>query len=255
MATTKHDDCPFKDIVFPEANKMDAHIKHLEGVVEQLTHDIQQVSQSINAMGTELGKFKEIVADSLAKIRDSFTNQIGMVADRLTVSAKPQWQTISAFVLLADTLLGMAGAVVALIMSGQSENIASLKRETTTITDRMFQNQYEKGKSDAFASEVAGHLAKLDLTLQREMTLIQQTTDSKISGLDDKIQSELRLQGKTSSADLARLDTEINNLRVWRLEHASEGAAVDARLGAKVETLIEIIRMIEGRVHADEVKK
>jgi hypothetical protein len=252
---SKHDDCPFKDIVFPEKaaasesdHRMDTRVGRLEGVVESLTHDIQQVSQNINMMGKELGNFKEVVGDALTKMRDAFGNQINTVTDRLTTSAKPQWQTISAFAALAITLLGMAGAVVALIMSGQSQNITDLKRDTAVITERMFANQYEKGKSDAFAAETSSHLAKLDTTLQREMTLMQQTTDSKIISLDDKLQTELKLDRKNNADYIDRIEKIIQDFRAWRLAHSAEGSAIDAKLEAKQEMVLEMLKTIDARM-------
>jgi hypothetical protein len=215
----KHDDCPFRDIVFPEKSEktnerdrmIDTRVGRLEGVVESLTHDIQEVSQNIGMMNKELGDFRETIGNALARMRDDSTNQLNLVTDRLTQSAKPQWQTISAFAALAITLLGMAGAVVALIMSGQSENVANLKRDTAVITERMFQSQYEKGKSDAFAAETSTHLTTIEKSLQREMTLMQQTTDAKVAMLD-----------KNTSDYNEKIAEILKEFRTWRLEFVSK---------------------------------
>ena len=232
---------------------MDTRVGRLEGVVESLTRDIQEVSQNISMMGKEIGNFREMMGDTLTRMRDGFNDQINVVTDRLTSSSKPQWQTISAFVALAITLLGMAGAVIGLMMSGQSERITRLQNDTSAITDRMFQNQYEKGKSDAFAAETSSHLSKLDTMLQREMALMQQTTDSKISGLDEKMQMELGLVRKSITTDIARIATEIQDMRAWRLTHAGGGAA----LAAKQEMVLEMIRDLNARItkHEDMCRK
>jgi hypothetical protein len=261
----QHDECPFKDIVFPELkngapateydHKMDTRVGRLEGVVESLTQNIQEVSQNINVMGRELGSFKEVVSDTLSRTREGFTSQLEAVTNRMTASAKPQWQTITAFVALAITVLGMAGAVVGLMLSGQSERITRLQNDTATITDRMFLNQYEKGKSDAFAAETSSHLTKLDTTLQREMALIKQTTDSEIRGLDDKLQTELRLD-RANNADYHDKIAEIlKELRNWRLEHVETGAAIDARLTAKQEMVLDLIKGLDERVTRDEARR
>jgi chromosome segregation ATPase len=261
MTPSHKDDCPFKDVVFPEKvtehdSRMDTRVGRLEGVVESLTRDIQEVSQNISMMGKEIGQFREMIGDTLTRMRDSFNDQINTVTDRLTASTKPQWQTISAFAALAITLLGMAGAVVGLMLSGQSDNIADLKRENTVITERMFNNQYEKGKSDAFAAEVAGHLDKLDHSLQREMALITATTEAKISGLDEKLQMELRLHCKNTAEDIARITDDISEIRKWRLEHAEKGSATDAEIKAKQDMLIKLLDDLESRMqHETDIKK
>jgi hypothetical protein len=244
------EDCPFKNIVIPNPTQlpptrqqetidiqMNTRVGKLEGVVETLTRDIQEVSHNVGILGNNINGLKDILSDSLAKIRDGFNNQLSEVTDRLTSSAKPQWQTISAFVALAITLLGMAGAVVGLIMSGQSDQVASLKQDTAVITDRMFANQYEKGKSDAFASNVANHLTNLDSTLQKEMSLLNATTESKITGLDSKIQLEIEAIRKNIEEGIQQNKNDLANIRDWRLEHVTETATLQGLLRAKQEMI------------------
>ena len=248
MPPTKHngENCPFKDVVFPvdrepEDRKMDTRVGRLEGVVESLTRDIQEVSQNISMMGKELGSFRELIGDALTRMRDGFNTQLNTVTDRMMISTKPQWQTITAFSVMGLTVLGMAGAVVALLLSGQSDNISSLKKDTATITERMFQNQYEKGKSDAFAQ-----------TTERELNALLRTLDDKVKALDDKIATENKMRDKETSAELTRLTTEIIDLRKWRLEHATEGAGVDARVAARQEMIAEFVKTLEARMHSHE---
>ncbi|MCK9557574.1 MAG: hypothetical protein M0R50_05985 [Candidatus Cloacimonetes bacterium] len=246
-AVSKHDDCPFKDVVFPDRaekiterdNAMDRRVGRLEGVVESLTRDIQEVSQNIGMMNKELTNFRETIGNALTSMRDDSTAQLNAVTDRLTASSKPQWQTISAFAALAITLLGMAGAVVALIMSGQSENITNLKRDTATITERMFQNQYEKGKSDAFAAETGGRISNL----QREIALIQQASDAKIAALD-----------KNASEYNDKVAEILKEFRTWRLEFVSKTIENSSKLSAKQDMMLDTIKRLEERQHSDTRK-
>jgi len=236
MTVAKHDDCPFKGVIFDNKkvaeqdhdHKMDTRVGRLEGVVESLTRDIQEVSQNISVMGKEIGNFREMVGETLARMRDGFNEQLNIVTDRMTASTKPQWQTISAFIALAITLLGMAGAVIGLLMSGQAQNVSDLKHDTGVITERMFLNQYEKGKSDAFAAETNNHLNRLDLSLQREITLTTQSLESEVKALDEKSQTAIR-----------NISDELKSLRLWQLEHATSGSEADARLTARQEMAIK----------------
>jgi gas vesicle protein len=245
---SKHDDCPFKDVVFPEKyasaesdHRMDTRVGRLEGVVESLTRDIQEVSQNINMMGKEMGSFREVIGETLTRMREGFTAQIESVTDRLTTSSKPQWQSIFAFVAMGLTVLGMAGAVVGMLFSGQASNVTRLQNDTAIITDRMFSAQYEKGKADAFSAETSSHLSKLDATLQREMTLMQQTTDSKIIAVDKNVNDYIE-----------KVQDALKDFRNWRLEHATKGAEADASLIAKQEMLIEQMRIINDRLDRTE---
>jgi hypothetical protein len=101
------------------------------------------------------------------------------------------------------------------------------------ITERMFQNQYEKGKSDAFAAETSSHLAKLDTTLQREMALMQQTTDSKIAAVD-----------KNTSGYIDKFADAVKEFRLY----TSEGGRNDARLTAKQEMILEMLKSLDERI-------
>jgi len=248
--SSKHDDCPFKDIVFPEKrtsspepdHRMDTRVGRLEGVVESLTRDIQEVSQNINMMGKEMGNFREMIGETLTRMREGFTAQIESVTDRLTTSSKPQWQSIFAFVAMGLTVLGMAGAVVGMLFSGQTANITRLQNDTAVITERMFAAQYEKGKADAFSAETSSHLTKLDTTLQREMTLMQQTTDSKIAAVDKNVNDYID-----------KVQDALKDFRAWRLDHATKGAEIDASLTARQTMVIEQLRDLESRLeHAEE---
>jgi len=247
--SSKHDDCPFKDIVFPEKHtasqepdhRMDTRVGRLEGVVESLTRDIQEVSQNINMMGKEMGNFREMIGETLTRMREGFTAQIESVTDRLTTSAKPQWQSIFAFVAMGLTVLGMAGAVVGMLFSGLGANMARLQNDTAVITERMFSAQYEKGKADAFAAETSSHLTKLDTTLQREMTLMQQTTDSKIAAINKSVDDNVN-----------KVQETIKDFRAWRLEHATKGAEIDATLTAQQKLASEQSRNLEDRLERAE---
>jgi hypothetical protein len=247
---SKHEDCPFKDIVFDKPavaaepdHRMDTRVGRLEGVVESLTRDIQEVSQNISMMGKEMGSFREMIGDTLTRMREGFTAQIESVTDRLTTSAKPQWQSIFAFVAMGLTVLGMAGAVVGMLFSGQAANVNRLQNDTAIITERMFSAQYEKGKADAFAAETSSHLIKLDTTLQREMTLMQQTTDSKITAVDNNVNSYID-----------KVQDALKDFRAWRLEHATEGAKIDASLTAKQEVVLEKLRNLENKMDNQKQK-
>jgi len=255
MATTKATphDCPLKDFVIPPtsqdievSHQMDTRVGRLEGVVETLTHDIHEVSNNVNVVGKQVTELKDMFSDTITKLRDTFSTQLDTATSRLSQSTKPQWQTITAFVSIVVVMLGMAGAVVGLIMSGQADNIRNVKANTELISERLFNAQYEKGKADAINGMTSDHLKSLDITLQREMTLINETTKAEIKGLDEKLQLELNLVRQKIDADVSVNKEDVINMRTWRLKHAEEDSAAGAKVAAKQE-------MIEKRL--DEMDK
>jgi len=256
MATTKTTphDCPLKDFVIPPqidnlevSHKMDTRVGRLEGVVETLTHDIQEVSHSVSLVGTQIGELKDMFTDTISKLRDTFSSQLETVTSRLTQSTKPAWQTITAFVSITIVMLGMAGAVVSLILSGQAENIKQVQINTNSISDRLFTSQYEKGKNDALSSQLVKSIIDLDTKLQKETSLTVSVTDAKLSGLDTKIQLEMELIRKKTDADVENSKIDIANIKEWRLRHAEEDAATGAETETKVEVLEKKIEELDKR--------
>jgi DNA-binding FrmR family transcriptional regulator len=252
-STTTPHDCPFKDIVIPkggESREMNTRVGRLEGVVEALTKNIQEVSNNVNSISTQLttttSELKDAMVNSIEELRTGFSKQLDTVTDRLTTNTKPQWQTIGAFVSLAIVLLGMSGAVVALIMNGQAENIRSVQANTTAISERLFNGQYEKGKADATTAAFADHFKNLDITLQREMNLIASVVDTKVNGLDTKLQIEFNLTRKNLETYIDANVEDNRNMRAWRLKHSEEDAALTSEIRAKQQ-------MIEK--HIDELDK
>lgn len=216
---------------------VDARIGKLEGIVEALTNDIKAISADVNAVGTQIGDLKDIFSDTINRLRDNFTNQLDVVSTRLSESSKPQWQSITAFVSMAIVLLGMAGAVVGLILSGQSDNIKGTKGEVNEITKRMYEAQYEKGRTDATTTGLELHLKNIDAAMQREMALTSNVVDTKVNGLDAKLQIEFNLIRKNLESMVETNKEDIRDLRAWRLKHAEDDAAIAAKVVAKQDMI------------------
>jgi hypothetical protein len=248
---TKADDCPFKDYIMPkneaDGNHIESRVGKLEGILDTLIEAGKQQTHNIDLLSKDIGDMREMFANGMASIRDTFSNQLEKVASRLTNQTKPQWQTISAFGALVITLLGMAASIVALIMSGQNENIQGLKHEAALVSDRMFDRQYERGKSDAFIAETGTHLKTLDSTLQREMSLLNATTEAKITGLDTKLQLELELVRKNLETSILDNAAALKDVREWRLRHTEHGTAIDAEVCARQQIIKEKLDKLDER--------
>lgn len=243
------DECPFKDMVHGVAPELrsDTRIGKLEGIVEALTNNIQTISTNVNTVSSQVSELKDVFSGTITKLRDNFTDQLDIVSSRLTSAAKPQWQTIAAFVSLAVVLLGMSGAVVGIIMSGQGDRIRVLDIEAAEISKRMFVSQYEKGKADATIDSNGLHLKNIDIILQREMALTANIIDARVNGLDAKLQIEFSLIRKNLEDVIATNQLDVKDLRAWRLKHAEEDAALGAKLQAKQEMIDKKLSELDER--------
>lgn len=256
------DECPFKDMVHgqdvaSDRLRSEARIGKLEGIVESLTNSIQVISTNINSVSAQVSDLKDIFSGTITQLRENFTDQLDTVSNRLTSSSKPQWQTISAFVSIAVVLLGMSGAVVGIILSGQSDKVKMLNTEMVETSHRMFDNQYEKGKADATIASAELHLKSIDLAIQREMTLAVSSVDTKINGLDTKLQIEFNLIRKNLEDAIVSNLTDIKDLRAWRLKHTEEDAALGAKLQAKQDMINKKLSELDERqleYHAGKLK-
>lgn len=261
MTETPHD-CPFKDVVIPkqspeEGLHMNTRVGRLEGVVETLTRDIQEVSKAVGAVGKQVGDLKDTFADSLSKNREDFNTQIEHVVDRLTSAHKPQWQTISSFVVLAITVLGMAGAVVGLILSGQSDNLKQLQVQVAASQMAEVTKAHDDGKTEAVREYTTLAIKELkrdnenthgamDISLQREMRLLNDTIVTRIVSLDEKLQHEF---GK----ELLNLKELVAELKKWRLEHTEHSATSSASQEVKIENIQKLLDKLEARQYEHRI--
>lgn len=230
----KHEEthsCPFRDIVIPTAQqtptssdpRMDTRVGRLEGVVETLTKDVQEVSRSVGELGKNMTIMRDGIDANLVKLRDTFTAQLDQAVSNLTHQSKPQWQSIFAFVCMGLTVLGMAGAVVGMMFSGIANNIGDLKTKQEIITERLFAAEREKGRSDARNDNVVA-----------TMQLMTNAAEAKIKSLDDR-----------STSELNNLRADIDNICKWRLEHAAQDAADGAKMEARQIANISRIDALE----------
>jgi hypothetical protein len=247
MPTTKAtpEDCPLREM-FPktpaseDSHKIDTRVGRLEGVVETITRDVQEMSRSVSALGKEIGDLRNLFTDSMSKLRDMFSSQIDMVAGRLSQSARPNWQAIIAIVALA-------GALAAYVMNANWQAIQEAKAKLVTSEEHYARSQYEKGRTDAFVEEAGVKLRSLDEKVQREMVLVNNATEAKLAGLDVKVQQEMREIRRALESTAMDAKEQIIDLRKWRLDSAATTAANDAKLNAKQEMVVERLNKMEDR--------
>ena len=222
-------------------------VGRLEGVVELMAANIQEVTRNISVVGKDIGDLREVLSKSLSDLRDVFSGQLEKTATQLTNATKPQWQSIASFVAIIVVMLGMAGGVVTLVLSGQGESIADTRKNLAEVNARLFIAQDAKGKSDATASFTAFQIASLSEQLQREQKLVATALDTRIVALDTKLQLELELIRRNLDTTIQDSKDQIIDLRAWRLKHATEDAERTSKLAAESSQLQDAVKTLDSR--------
>jgi len=249
-------DCPFADYVPAQQAaaavdpKFEARLGIVEGAVETIGQDVKSLASrmdsNVQALGHEVGSLRDTIADKI----ESVMNRVG-------TETKPRWPLILSFGGIVITLLGLAGSIVGLGFTGLGSSVAEVKATQSALQERLFQAQYEKGRSDAFISQATSQIRELDEKLQREMTLINATTEARVKALDEKLQIEFIGMHRLSESQL-KVNTEaIANIKDWRLEYVAKDAEASGRVVAKQLMIEEGMRRLEERQNgyrADRLK-
>ena len=223
-ANPKHspEDCPFKDVVvsrLPDADpKLDARVGRVEGELDQLAVSMREQSHNITLLGKEIGSLREVMAESLTKMRDAFSAQMENWSARVTTQTRPNWQAII-------MIVGLAGALAGFVLSSYNTQLTDMKSEIkdgqiqAAADFRLVQTQY------------AGQLA----TLQ----------DRNAQAMYDKGKFDQFTQ--TTVGRITELDEWVETMRAWRLTHAEEMAAFRGRVDAKQVKLETDVDRLEER--------
>ena len=220
-----------------ENRALDGRVWQLEGAVNSLVHEVEATSKSVKEIAFGMGQFREDVLAELSK------------------ASTPKWPLIIGIGSILFTMLGLAGTVIALIISGQRELIAI---NTSTIADMKktdISSSFEDGRNSEWKHHVDREIIALDVKLQKEMNLINETANIKISGLDEKLQREMRLLNETNLLRTSILDTNIIDLKAWRLKHTEVDANSWGTTMAKLEHLLDQTKQLESRQFQDRIDR
>ena len=242
---TGHDDCPFTGMLQPvqQDPKIEVRVGKLEGAVETLAKDMSDMARNITGLGTEIGNLRSTLAD-----------KIDTMGQRMADKTKPNMQAITLFVTIGLAVLGMAGSLAGVVMNNHSSQIAELKAGLDTARAQHERAQYEKGQSDAFVKmaeqrmiENAAKFRDLDDKLQREMALINNTTESKVKALDDKLQLEFNGLHKAIDVQVQAQAEQVTELRKWRLEHVQGNAELHGKIDIHLQDMSTRLKQAEDR--------
>ena len=126
------------------------------------------------------------------------------------------------FVGLGLTLLGFVYAIYGREQDRIQGTILAIQEREVTRAEA---NAYHRGQTDQKITDARTAIASLDVTLQREMRLLDETGNSERVALDRRLQNEIRTVAEvlTSRVDAVRTDQDASDarqreLREWMAE-------------------------------------
>jgi hypothetical protein len=139
------------------------------------------------------------------------------------------WQNLLAAIGGAVSISGLFGGVLGGIYIIYGRDMDQIRAVIDGIADREIErieeDAYHRGQIDQKITDARSAIASLDVTLQREMRLLDDTGNSERVALDRRLQNEIRTVAEvlTSRVDAVRQDQDASDarqreLREWMAE-------------------------------------
>lgn len=195
--------------------------------------DNSEALTALEVIQREQGKRIDALSYTVEKLTIEIHDGISKISKEVAAAQKTPWPTLASW---ATVVILLIGAII-------SPFIRDLTKLETTQS--IFQTSLEKHK------ELDGHkpttqrlgslessVEHLDANLQREMRLLDETTNVRIANLDEMLQREMQLNIKPITDRLSILTEEIKLIRGWQDHHREESARSNERQDAQIEALI-----------------
>lgn len=208
---------------------LESRVGHLEGTMETLAQEVRVTSESVRE-----------VTHTLSKVKDEIFARLGSLT-------APRWPLIISIGTLLITILGLAGTIVALMLSGQRDAIETLKSQYVSLQTESSTGKLEDGRNMEWRNNVTKVLVDLDVKLQKEANLLIDKTESKITALDTKLQLEFNNTNRILDGELKEIREQIVDLRKWRLGHNEEDSFRHGQLSTLADMLKDKLTIIEAR--------
>jgi hypothetical protein len=200
---------------------LEVRMGKLESHVEHLINQVTRTNETVSNIAGSMSDFKEQVLKKLGE------------------ATAPKWPVIVGVLIQLLTVFGLCGTMIAFSLSGQSEKISDNLFSIAELRANAYDARFEDGKLAAWQEEINHEINTLDVTLQREMTMINAETQAKVDGLYQRLQTEMELMIDTTKQKLATLSDTIGQIRDWKREHIAENSELQGRLQAQVDILLQ----------------
>lgn len=201
------------------ANNIETRVGRLEGAVESLASEVKQTNETVKDLAHHIMTFQD------------------KVNSNINAASSPNWPLIVSMGSLIATIVIMGATLTAFMFSGQSERIADNRATIQHLRTTDYDAQYRHGSLDAWRENVNEELDDLDVTLQREIKLLNDFTQERIVALDNKLQHEF-------NGSLQVHASALENLQSWQLKHSEEAATKFGLLEGQVEAMQKKVDVI-----------
>ncbi len=120
----------------PDDNNVETRVGRLEGAVESLSHDIQQIGDSVKDIGSGLSTFKEEVLKGMGNAKI------------------PNWPLIASFGTIGLTIVCLAGTLVGVVMNGHAHAIHDNKQDLNMLRGQAYEQRFIDGQLSNWKGEV-----------------------------------------------------------------------------------------------------
>ena len=210
---------------------LESRVDHLEGTMETLAQEVRTTNLNMQK-----------ISDNFSIFREDLLRRIGEIT-------QPKWPLLLSAATLILMILGLGGTIVSLTVSGQRELIKSQEIQISKLFEVEIATKFEMAKGQIRDEQLVKEVAEtrelsktaikeLDIILQREMRLLNDTLTAKIVSVDEKIQNEFK-------GEMRNILETIIDIKKWRLETAR----IIGTIESKIEDLEKIITIIETRQH------
>lgn len=170
-----------------QSSQLDSRVGRLEGVVQTLSTEVQEITRAVRAITDSLGTFKEDVLS------------------RLGVATAPKWPLIASLVTMLLTIFGLCTTIITIVLMGQGDSIHQNRESIMRLQEKFVQIAYESGEMHSWRQSVEGSIGDLKSGFQAQNNTIRE---------NHKDFCQWRLShSEESSYAFGRLDTTVNSLK------------------------------------------
>ena len=124
--------------------QLESRVGRLEGAMESLTHDVQEVTRSVKHLAENMGGFRETILANIG------------------TATAPRWPIIISIGVLIMMIVGLGGAIIPIVMSGQRESIEYNQATIEKLKEAQHIRLYQNGYDEACREHLNERLIKLE---------------------------------------------------------------------------------------------
>lgn len=134
---------------------IESRVGKLEGAVEALSHDVQEIHDIVRSSAQEQQNFQKQILNEMGK------------------ATAPRWPLIASIGSLVIALLTLVGGIISIIVSGQGEAITKANNQIEQLQSRIYDTRYEDGKNAAWKEEVSKNFNDLYDKIKNELRVTE----------------------------------------------------------------------------------